>query len=175
MRAEHGFSLIEVMVALLLVSMVFLGFLAVQLKAHVATKDAVMRTQAVMVLNAQAERLRGADTSAYRAHQAFLNQLNRNVTGSSAQMLSTYQKGLVAFNDECTRHACDQVALAKHHAYHGAVLASNQGLRLNALPCDQKHCLVVAWANTPATQASDGCLNQDGAINQGASCMMMAY
>lgn len=173
MNIQRGFSLIEVLVALLLVSMVFLGFLAVQMKAYHSSRDAAIRTQAVSAMTMQAEILQGTNEQTRQEHERFFQKLNQNSAGVSHQLMSDYQRALGLVSVDCVSRACSEVELVRYQAYQAAKVAAHHGIRLNVAVCGNHHCLLAAWGDTIAGVGVDGCVDTSGVIQQGAKCMTM--
>lgn len=170
MRAQMGFSLIEVLVALLILSMAIFGFLAVQMKATYDTNAAVIKTHAVSAMSTQAEILQDMPMQVRTAHTRLFHQLNQGV---GDDMMTHYKKSLLALDTPCHIRSCNQSAFLMHQTKQSAQLAAEQGIRLNIVPCDSQYCIIAAWGNTYAGVSHDGCINANGDINQGADCMMM--
>lgn len=61
-RAEHGFSMIEVLVTLLLISVGVLGMVALQTRTIQYTQDSAQRNVAIMLANDLAEMMRAMPT-----------------------------------------------------------------------------------------------------------------
>ncbi|MFA9485759.1 prepilin-type N-terminal cleavage/methylation domain-containing protein [Moraxella haemolytica] len=173
MQKESGFGLIEVMVALLLVSMVFFGFLSVQMRAYHTSQDAAIRTHAVSLLGNQAQILQGHDESVGRAYEALFAQLNRNLGDVSGQMMSNYRQALDTLNTHCHQRVCTPEESVKYQAVQSAKVAATHGVRMNVLPCPDGRCLVAVWGETKAIKGEQGCMNKAGGINAGAKCVMM--
>lgn len=171
MRAQMGFSLIEVLVALLILSMAVLGFLMVQMKSLHQSQSATMRAHAVSAMSSQAELLRGASDDARDGYERLLNQLNQGV---GIDQMDHYQKSILAVSLPCHAKSCSEEMFVRHQGLQIAKAAAAHGIRLNILPCNNHRCLIAAWGETPARIATDGCMNKNGGINPGATCMTMA-
>ena len=170
MRAQMGFSLIEVLVALLILSMAVLGFLMVQMKSLHQSQSATMRAHAVSAMSAQAELLRDASDDAREDYERLLNQLNQGV---GIDQMNHYQKSILAVSLSCHAKSCNEEMFVRHQGLQIAKPAAVHGIRLNILPCNNHRCLIAAWGETPARIAADGCMNANGSINPGATCMTM--
>ncbi|WP_323842055.1 MULTISPECIES: type IV pilus modification PilV family protein [unclassified Moraxella] len=171
---QQGFSLIEMLVALLLVSVAFLGFLMVQVKANGASKDAKMRTTAVSLMTAHAEVLRNASDADKQIHAELFGRLNRS-NGTSIQMMNDYRIAINAIFVSCQQSGCNSTEFIKYRTLWTARLAAKEGVRLNAISQNGTYQLIAAWGDTPATQGKNGCVLPDGKINRDAHCMTMTY
>lgn len=172
MYTQKGFSLIEVMVALLILSMAVLGFLMVQMKSLNQSQSAAMRVHAVSAMSAQAELLRGVSDDVLSGYEGLLNQLNRGVAG--VDQMVQYKKSILAIKLSCHAISCSNEMYVKHHGLQMVKAAAVHGIRLNILPCKNQRCLIAAWGETSAgISKDDGCLNLNGDINPGATCMTM--
>ena len=69
---QRGVGLIEVLVAVLLLSVAVLGFSALQLRAISATDESLIRTQAMSILRGLAENMR-ANSAKIDTYQAIIN------------------------------------------------------------------------------------------------------
>lgn len=173
MHTQKGFGLLEVLVALMILSMAILGFLMVQIRSLHQSQSAVMRVHAVSAMSAQAELLRDASNHARHSHEQLLNQLHQ---GEGVDMLTRYKKSILAINLPCQTKSCHEEMFVKHQGLQMAKAAAVHGIRLNIVPCNKQRCLIAAWGETPASIFVDGCMNLNGDINPGATCMtMVAY
>ncbi|WP_193778051.1 type IV pilus modification protein PilV [Psychrobacter sp. FDAARGOS_221] len=172
--SQQGFGLIEVLVALLLLSAAALGYIALQAQSLSATDDAVMRMQALLILTEATERIRvNQDLLDISLYQQLLAS---NTTPSHINCLLTN-------GCEPSQTASNDVAILRQQT-----LA--QGMRLAMVTCPgtqnhaKTHCLVVAWNSTLAgyasasteitttdNQAVTGCFDDSGSYLFQADCV----
>ena len=139
---QKGSSLLEVLVALILVSLGVLGFSTLQYHAVNISLEAIYHTQAVNIARDLAERIR-----------------------VNSQMLDRY---IVQANQNTTQHdviencigryslqSCTAKMFADFDIQQVKQNASNLGMFVNILPCAgdraARHCIYVAWGKTSAT------------------------
>lgn len=159
---QQGVGLIEVMVAVLLLSVAVLGFSALQMRAISATDESLVRTQALSVVRGLSENMR-----------------------ANSQQIDTYQstiKNTLATAVTCTKCTAEQIATNE------AVAALNQlkssGIAVNMLTCpgtanfSEVKCVVAAWGDTLAvldddTANTQACANSDGIYKSGSNCIIV--
>lgn len=168
LKHEQGIGLVEVIVALLLLSVAVLGFSAMQLVAVKSTDESLMRTRALAIMRGAAENMRGYGEDGI---SAFAKALNDNVTDTS---------GCIQSKDKL--NYCTVEQLAAKDAATLNVFAKNQGMILSLVTCPGtqdgqiRRCMIAAWNDTKATLGSDknDCANKNTGIqNSGTSCFVM--
>lgn len=141
---QIGSSLVEVMVALLLLSVGVLGFIALQYRALEAFTEGEYRIQAITIARDLAEKIR----------------TNRN-------QIQTYQKiihqaEIHAYPFSCFKQFCSAHQKAEFDATLLKLTAQRVGMTLNMMTCpgikNGRYCVYVAWGETAATDA-DGLYN----------------
>lgn len=148
-RTQAGVGLVEVMVALLLLAIAVLGFIALQMRAISATEEAGQNVKAINLARDLSERMR----------------MNRD--------------GLLAYGPSSTTPtACDQTAYcnatntARYEYAQVAQRAEQQGMTLNILDCQgvnatfKRKCVYVAWGKTQANDASNTSTASDASASQ---------
>jgi type IV pilus assembly protein PilV len=148
LRQQRGVGLIEVLVAMLILSIAILGFVALQVRATVATEEALKRSDALILLNALAEKIRLNSSGDYRT--TTLSELPACVS-----------------TQNCT--ANDQAAA---DLYQQQQIASTKRIQLGVSTCpntskqQSRLCLIAAWNETQpiiaAREVTHRCLNDDG-------------
>ena len=153
MKRQTGVGLVEVLVALVLLSIAVLGFVALQIRAITASNEATMNVQATNIARDLAERMR----------------MNR--TGLA---------GYVANTDttDCATAFCDPEVMAKYDFRLVSSRAADLGMNMNVLNCQGstlvRKCIYVAWEGTTATNGtgSSDCTN-GAAYVPNAKCIIM--
>ena len=153
MKRQTGVGLVEVLVALVLLSIAVLGFVALQIRAITASNEATMNVQATNIARDLAERMR----------------MNR--TGLA---------GYVANTDttNCATAFCSPEDMAKYDFRLVSSRATGLGMRMNVLNCQGstlvRKCVYVAWEGTTATNGtgSSDCTN-GAAYVPNAKCIIM--
>lgn len=153
MKRQTGVGLVEVLVALVLLSIAVLGFVALQIRAITASNEATMNVQATNIARDLAERMR----------------MNRDGLA-----------GYVANTDttNCANAFCSPEDMAKYDFRLVSSRATGLGMRMNVLNCQGstlvRKCVYVAWEGTTATNGtgSSDCTN-GAAYVPNAKCIIM--
>ncbi len=153
MKRQTGVGLVEVLVALVLLSIAVLGFVALQIRAITASNEATMNVQATNIARDLAERMR----------------MNR--TGLA---------GYVANTDttNCATAFCSPEDMAKYDFRLVSSRATDLGMSMDVLNCQGstlvRKCIYVAWEGTTATNGtgSSDCTN-GAAYVPNAKCIIM--
>ncbi|WP_334134899.1 type IV pilus modification protein PilV [Acinetobacter schindleri] len=158
-RAQHGVGMMEVLVAIVILSIAILGFVALQVRATVATEEAIKRSDALVVLHALAEKIR------------------LNSSGDYSQAIPT-AKTECTLDSSCTS---DEQALAD--LYEQQKFADTKNIDLGVVDCpntsvnQNRICLIAAWNETKAEVAGDDeaneCLNSTGKYVSNSDCLVL--
>ena len=153
MKRQTGVGLVEVLVALVLLSIAVLGFVALQIRAITANNEATMNVQATNIARDLAERMR----------------MNRDGLA-----------GYVANTDttNCATAFCSPENMAKYDFRLVSSRATDLGMSMDVLNCQGstlvRKCIYVAWEGTTATNGtgSSDCTN-GAAYVPNAKCIIM--
>ena len=153
MKRQTGGGMMEVLVALVLLSIAVLGFVALQIRAITASNEATMNVQATNIARDLAERMR----------------MNRDGLA-----------GYVANTDttDCATDFCDPEDMAKYDFRLVSSRATDLGMSMDVLNCQGstlvRKCIYVAWEGTTATNGtgSSDCTN-GAAYVPNAKCIIM--
>lgn len=140
--AQRGFSLLEVLVAMVVLSLGAMGIMSLVLHAQQANEQALQRGRATLLVNDMLERLRA---NATREAMAVYNVGERANAPIGAQQ---QQAG-----SDCRQTSCDSQALARFDLAdweQQIMQAQGQSYRLDGLP--QAHACISV---TPQTQRFD--------------------
>lgn len=169
---QVGVGLIEVMVAVLLLSVAVLGFSALQLRAISATDESLVRTQALSVVRGLAENMR-ANVTALESYEDAINGESTvtDIAADSCQELT----------DTCTAKQ-----LAVKEAKAAKEKLSEYGVSVSMVTCpgtagfSEIKCIVAAWGDTQAEMLSaandtdnNACANENGIYNRGSTCIIV--
>ena len=152
-NTQKGVGLMEVLVALVLLSIAVLGFVALQIRAITASNEATMNVQATNIARDLAERMR----------------MNRDGLA-----------GYVANTDttNCATAFCSPENMAKYDFRLVSSRAADLGMSMDVLNCQGstlvRKCIYVAWEGTTATNGtgSSDCTN-GAAYVPNAKCIIM--
>jgi type IV pilus assembly protein PilV len=155
-KNQKGMGLLEILVALLLLAIGVLGYVALQYRAIEATSEATYRAQGINIARDLAERIR-------------VNRYKTEISTTENQKIS--QKN-------CSTSNCTSTELADFDVSQVAKNADALGMTINMMTCkgnnNGRNCIYVAWADTSATDG-DGvtdCTNGTS-YNTASTCLIM--
>ena len=141
-KYQQGVGLIEVLVALLLLAIAVLGFVALQFRAVEATSEGFNRIQAMNIARDLTEKMRINNSSA-----AIARYKNRLAT----------QDRQAADVSSCYSAFCSPVNKASFDVHETYLKANNLGMTVTMMSCPStangRQCIYVAWNKTDATNA----------------------
>lgn len=188
---QTGVGLIEVMVALLLLSVAVLGYTALQGKAIQSTNESFERSQSLVIMRNIAEKIH-SNPFAVATYETEINNMNSITTPSS-------QCGL---NGVAVTKFCTATELAVAESYRIKLDLQSYDFQIQMHPCPNtggtgtdaaanimfSYCLISAWGQTTPTIGTDDetdCLTErvvgeddvveaaGGNYHAKATCMMM--
>lgn len=156
---QKGVSLIEVLVAMFLLGIAVIGFVALQVRAMSTTSESLYRSQAIAVAQDLAERMRSnyGQIAAYKAKD-WTVMPTQNCYASACSAVQ-----MVDFD----------VRLAKEAA---AVSLPNGSIATRACGGSRNVCIYVAWGDTTTgnTGGANACTNSDSTYVAGTpECVML--
>ena len=151
LQLQRGVGFIEVLVAMLVLSLAILGFVALQVRATVATEEALKRSDAIILLNGLAEKIRLNSQANYR-----LDVPDRQPSCSALYSCTPQEQAKLDLYQQ------QQIAKTKHMQI-GVDFCPNTSSEQKRL------CLIAAWNETlpiiAARNVEHRCLNDDGRDN----------
>lgn len=159
--SQKGVGLIEILVALLVLAIGILGFVALQYRAVEATSEAINRVQAINIARDMAERIR-------TNRDAILTYKAQTETASNQSEFTT----------NCITSACSATDFADFDVAQVTTKAAALGMTVNMLTCggnsDGRNCIYVAWGDTSATDGTGtGDCTNGAAYNSSSTCVIM--
>ncbi|WP_180072792.1 type IV pilus modification protein PilV [Acinetobacter indicus] len=157
---HRGVGLMEVLISLVVLSIAILGFVALQIRATVATEEAIKRSDALIIVNGMAEKMR-------------LNPLGNysvDIPATSPTCVST---------QDCN---ADNQALADLYFYNQVAIDKGISLAITGCPNtssqQSRMCILSAWNDTLPTIAADddqdhACMASDGKYISGNDCLVL--
>lgn len=171
-KNHRGAGLVEVLVALLLLAIGVLGYVALQVRAVDASSEALMRSQAIMLMRGLTESMR-ANSGGQSFYPAKIRAYTTFTVDPDMQT-------------KCLNAECTPEQAAAFDAYEAAAAGNALGISLTMDNCPgvpaaasvKRQCLFAAWGNTvlSATAASANyasCMNSNGVYVNQATCLMM--
>lgn len=161
MLDQKGVGLIEILVALLVLAIGVLGFIALQYRAVEATSEAINRVQAMNIARDMAERIR-ANREGFETYKIETSTTDKQPT----------------FETNCITNFCSAAHLADFDVAQVTQKAADLEMTVNMLPCaennDGRNCLYVAWGDTSATDgATTGNCTNGVTYNGASTCVIM--
>lgn len=157
---QIGVGLIEVLVAVLLLSVAVLGFSALQMRAISATDESLIRTQALSTIRGLAENMR-ANSQQIATYQATINDASKT-------------------RESCTDCSAEQIAINESKDAFDKLY--NYGINVKMVTCpgtanfSEIKCVIAAWGDTIATMdATNGnaCADARGIYKSGSNCVIV--
>lgn len=159
-KTQKGVGMMEVLVSMLILSIAILGFVALQVRATIATDEALNRSDALIILNGLAERIR------------------LNPTGNYKAAIPTAKPACI------TTKKCNSDNQALVDLFDQNSVAKAKGIHLGVVDCvgtsseQSRLCLIAAWDSTTATIAAktinNRCLNSDdGKYAPDSHCLVL--
>ena len=162
MSQQRGMGLVEVLVAILVLAIGVLGFVALQYRAVEATAESVYRVQAVNLARDLAERIR----------------VNRGAFAAYATQLQTAANQPASTKNCFTSTSCNANEMADFDVAQVTTRATSTAMTMNLLDCqgnlNARQCVYVAWGDTSATDGTGvvDCTNSTS-YNPASTCIIM--
>ena len=164
---QQGVGLMEVLVALILLSIGVIGYTALQVRAVEASTEATQRSHAIFVLKGLAESIR-ANNAGRGSYPSLVNQtVPQTIT-------------VKCVNPKAAE--CSAAALAENDVLQAQANARSFGMHLRMESCPgtatlpvaaRRSCLYAAWGATDVSNSSATCMTNAGIYVVGSSCIMM--
>lgn len=159
-KYQRGVGIMEVLVAMIILSIAILGFVALQVRATNATAEALKRSDALILLNSLAEKIR------------------LNSTGNYKAAMPTAEPTCISTKN------CDANNQALADLYFQSAIAKFQKIDIGIFDCPNtstnqaRLCLIAAWENTEATIATssttgNACLTDTGKYADDSHCLVL--
>ena len=159
--SQSGVGLVEVLVALLLLSIGVLGYSSLQLRANSAAVEANDRTVAINIARDLAERMR-VNRTAFDIYKSAIN--------SKAQTNSCYSNQPTGYQP-----SCNETQMARFDAFEIHQKAASYGHTVKVDVCkgSSLNCIYVAWGKTDISSNIDTCVEKSGAYIPNAQCLVL--
>ncbi len=160
---QRGVGLMEILVALLILSLGILGFIALQYRAVEATAEGGARVQAINLSRDFAERI--------RVNRGALSDYESELESSSEQGSS---------KQDCATKYCSATEMADFDVSQVVAKAHSVGMTVSLDKCqgnqDDRKCIYVAWGETAATNGTSsgtGNCTVGTAYDPASTCLVM--
>lgn len=179
---QKGVGLLEVMVALMLLGIAVLGFVAMQLRANKVSIEADNNMHAVELARDLHERMRINREGISTYNNSYKGVPNLNPPPSKTSDLNHPDNPLHPKN-KCRNANCTPNELAVFDFEQVRKNADNLGMQIAVRQCpspissttEQRHCIYVAWGDTTATigNSAPNCTKNDATYVDNAQCIFM--
>ncbi|WP_171490546.1 type IV pilus modification protein PilV [Acinetobacter suaedae] len=157
---QRGVGLVEILVALMILAIGVLGFVALQYRALEASAESTSRVQAISIARDLAERIR----------------VNRNAFSVYQDEIQTPSKQRT-YQTDCVTTACSDSDLADFDVSQVVGRAISLGMTMNIMDCqntNNRSCIYVAWGDSSATDGTGtGDCTNGNAYNPTSTCVIM--
>lgn len=172
---QRGMSLIEVMVALLVLGIGVMGYAALQLRSVKMSEDTYARSQAMSIAQDAIERVR-----------ANVDGLKAEIEGSSTYLTVNWGADLPAaesrsnctYTDAIPADPCDASEMVENDVFELRTMASTMlpSGAIAVAPCSQLTCVTVAWNETTIANCDPDEINEDeDDLDITASCVRLEF
>lgn len=161
-KSQQGLGLMEVLVALLLLAIGILGFIALQYRSLEATSEATYRVQAMNLARDLSERIRVNPTA---------------VDTYKTEIIGAVSTQKVAAKN-CFNVKCSAIEMADFDVQQVYLKSNSVGMTVNMRTCegnsDSRNCIYVAWGDTATTNGTaDGDCTNGTSYNAKSTCIVM--
>ena len=158
---QRGVGLVEILVALLVLAIGVLGFVALQYRSLEASAESTSRVQAITLARDLAERIR----------------VNRNSFSVYQEELSTAARQRTSTKKCIGSIVCTDAELADFDIAQVTTRAASFGMTMNIMSCqntNNRQCIYVAWGESSATNGTGaGDCTNGNAYNPISTCVIM--
>ena len=160
---QAGVGMVEVLVALVLLALGVLGFTALQLRAVEAGDEALVRSQATLLLRGLTEGIRANPEG-----QTFYPANVQAYAGITAKP---------SIGKDCLDVVCTPQQMAAYDAFLVARSAFNVGINITMAACPgatNRQCVFAGWGGVKFSAGDySTCMNASGKYVNNAQCLMM--
>ncbi|MDR0237945.1 type IV pilus modification protein PilV [Acinetobacter sp.] len=176
--AQKGIGMMEVIVALILLSIGVLGFAMLQMRAMEASLDASKRIQAMSLARDLSERMRANNQG-----------LSKNITikvNDADQVIDAYANAFAgrtyatSYSPKCSNTIkCSSQKFAEEDVNQILYKAFLNGMKAAISDCPgnmsrSRYCVYVAWDETdPSNGGSTNSCTKDGSYNKDSKCVIL--
>ncbi|MGN0936001.1 type IV pilus modification protein PilV [Acinetobacter sp. YH01020] len=173
---EKGIGLVEVIVALLLLSIGVLGFSMLQIRAMEASLDASKRIQAMNLARDLSERMR-ANKQGLTKFTVGADDSEKIVDAYTNALTGKYY--ITSYSPQCTNTSkCSSAEFAQEDVNQILFRANTLGMKVavNDCPGDEsnRNCVFVAWGETnPVDGSAETSCTQNGSFLSSSKCIVL--
>ena len=176
---QQGAGLMEVLIAMLLLSIAVMGFAALQVRSVAATNESIQRTQALILADTLIERAKANSDYSLGGEHSYAVSLSKYYP----QVTLGLPNPITAPTSTCAELAtCTAEQLADKDAYDLSITAQKSGMNLRLQDCKGmaalpvRQCLFIAWDTTTNAgygSATTDCMTDQNVYHPTSTCMMM--
>lgn len=165
-RRQYGMSLVEVLVALLVLGIGVMGYAALQLRAVRMTEDTYARSQAMSIAQDAIERIRANSHALERYTGA-----DWQADPAEPAVTCTFTNQAPAAAASCS---AEQLAAVDIYELHNTVRSSLPSGSIAVEACEQLACVIVAWNGTDASACDESDVD-DNDRGDAAHCVTVHF
>lgn len=170
---QRGVGLVEVLVAVLLLSVAVLGFSALQLRAISATDESLIRTQALSVVRGLSENMR-ANPLQMDAYETAINAADPSAAAPDSEEIKC-----VSLKEDKTCTATE-IAVKESEAAVDKLYEHGVAIKIDTCPgtadFSEIKCIIAAWGDTKALMDdtdTQACAKANGTYKSGSTCVIV--
>lgn len=175
-KHQQGVGLVEVLVALILLSIGVLGFSILQVRAMDASLDASKRIQAMNLARDLSERMR-ANKSGLSKSIVDEDNENKKIDAYSKALKGKYN--IASHTPSCMGdNKCSSQDFAEEDAHQILYRAYTSGMKIALNQCpgamnSERYCVYVAWGETLPTDSGNNSCTSGGSISSESKCIVL--
>lgn len=177
---QQGVGLVEVLVALILLSIGVLGFSMLQIRAMDASLDASKRIQAMNLARDLSERMRANKSGLSKSITVTENEVDKLVDAYSKAMSGKYY--IASHTPRCSGTSkCSSENFAQEDANQILYRAYTSGMKIALNDCPgsmslNRFCVYVAWGKTlPEDSGTNACTSAGSFLSDSKCVVLEAY
>jgi type IV pilus assembly protein PilV len=176
---QKGVGLVEVIIALLLLSIGVLGFAMLQMRAMDASMDASKRIQAMNLARDLSERMRANKLGLLKNIAVEDDETEKLVDAYSNALEGQYSSS--SYEATCSKNDCSSIEFAQEDANQVLYKAYKAGMKIALNNCpgvemeSPRYCVYVAWKETLPVDGGNldtSCTN-NGSFNNKSNCIVL--
>lgn len=175
---QKGVGLVEVIVALLLLSISVLGFAMLQMRSMDASVDASKRIQAMNLARDLTERMRANKLGLLKTIAVEDGETEKLVDAYSNALDGQYSNS--SYEAMCSEEDCTSIEFAQEDANQLLYKAHKAGMKIALNNCpgvemeSPRYCVYVAWKETlPIDGAGSTSCTNNGSFNNNSNCIVL--
>ena len=164
LNGQKGVGLVEVLVALLLLSVAMLGFSAMQLSAVKATDESLMRTRSMSIIKSLSESMRILPNSSSIYRQQLNDLYKSSIISNDKDIVESYCEKAKTYSQavqNCNSSECDTQQTVRYNVAVAIEAGCEKDIALNIEVCpntngtNERQCIIASWNQTKPTMIDE--------------------